>query len=99
MDSVMNIMREVELQEKAAQQAREEAARGGLEILTRVEELKEMLQHAKEANGMVVYLSIRRCYLIYEFLIFSQNSTNAELCFLVLAACRRSVWRKGHFSN
>ncbi|KAJ9696244.1 hypothetical protein PVL29_008469 [Vitis rotundifolia] len=52
MDSVMNIMREVELQEKAAQQAREEAARGGLEILTRVEELKEMLQHAKEANGM-----------------------------------------------
>ncbi|KAJ9696246.1 hypothetical protein PVL29_008469 [Vitis rotundifolia] len=79
MDSVMNIMREVELQEKAAQQAREEAARGGLEILTRVEELKEMLQHAKEANGMVVYLLIRRCYLIYEFLIFSQNSTNAEL--------------------
>lgn len=66
----MNMMREVELQEKAAQKAREEAASGGLEILARVEELKEMLHHAKEANGMVVYLFVRRCNPIYELLIF-----------------------------
>lgn len=69
MDSVMNIMREVELQEKDAQQAQEEAAKGGLDILTKVGELKQMLQHAKEANGMVVYLFIRRCMLIYNFFI------------------------------
>ena len=29
--SIMNLMREVELQEKAAEQAKEEAARGGLD--------------------------------------------------------------------
>ncbi|XP_052211275.1 uncharacterized protein LOC127814078 [Diospyros lotus] len=52
MESVISLMREVELQEKAAEQAREEAVRGGLDILTKVEDLKAMLQHAKEANDM-----------------------------------------------
>ncbi|XWS76439.1 hypothetical protein CRYUN_Cryun01aG0176300 [Craigia yunnanensis] len=52
MHSIMNLMREVELQEEAAEQAKEEAARGGLDILLKVEELKEMLPHAKEANDM-----------------------------------------------
>ncbi|XAR61228.1 hypothetical protein NMG60_11034873 [Bertholletia excelsa] len=51
-ESVIGLMREVELQEKAAEQAKEEAVRGGLDILTRVEDLKQMLQHAKEANDM-----------------------------------------------
>ncbi|XVF32621.1 hypothetical protein REPUB_Repub17cG0098000 [Reevesia pubescens] len=52
MQSVMNLMKEVELQEEAAEQAKEEAARGGLDILVKVEELKRMLRHAKEANDM-----------------------------------------------
>ncbi|KAJ4829136.1 hypothetical protein Tsubulata_011826 [Turnera subulata] len=52
MDSVMNMMRQVELAEKAAEQAQEEASRGGLDILVKVEELKEVLAHAKEANEM-----------------------------------------------
>ncbi|XP_058195993.1 uncharacterized protein LOC131312330 isoform X1 [Rhododendron vialii] len=52
MESVISLMREVELQEKAAEQAKEEAARGGFDILLRVGDLKQMLQHAKEANNM-----------------------------------------------
>ena len=54
----MNTMREVELQEKAAQKAQDEAVNGGMEILAKVEELKEMLQHAEEANGMVVCICL-----------------------------------------
>ncbi|XP_022727731.1 golgin candidate 5-like [Durio zibethinus] len=52
MQSIMNLMREVELQEEAAEQAKEEAARGGFDILIKVEELKQMLPLAKEANDM-----------------------------------------------
>ncbi|XP_024017349.1 uncharacterized protein LOC112090398 isoform X2 [Morus notabilis] len=52
MESVINMMKEVELQERAAEQAKEEVANGGLDILTRVEELKQMLGHAKETNDM-----------------------------------------------
>ncbi|KAL1087991.1 hypothetical protein V6Z11_D08G221200 [Gossypium hirsutum] len=52
MQSIMNLMKEVELQEAAAEQAKEEAARGGMDILVKVEELKQMLPHAKEANDM-----------------------------------------------
>ncbi|XP_022771078.1 uncharacterized protein LOC111314213 [Durio zibethinus] len=52
MQSMMNLMREVELKEEAAEQAKEEAARGGLDILLRVEELKRTLPYAKEANDM-----------------------------------------------
>lgn len=56
MESLINLMREVELQEKAAEQANTEAATGGSNILVRVEEYKTMLLHAKEANDMVVIL-------------------------------------------
>ncbi|KAL1216533.1 hypothetical protein V5N11_030174 [Cardamine amara subsp. amara] len=52
MESVMNLMREVELQEKHAEKSKEEADRGGLDTLQKVEELKKMLEHAKEANDM-----------------------------------------------
>ena len=58
----MNLMREVKLQEEAAEQAKEDAARGGLDILVKVEELKQMLLHAKEANDMVVHLLITRFF-------------------------------------
>ncbi|XVF72453.1 hypothetical protein PTKIN_Ptkin12aG0122600 [Pterospermum kingtungense] len=53
MQSIMNLMRQVELKEEAAEQAKGEAARGGLDILLKVEELKQMLPHAKEANDML----------------------------------------------
>ncbi|CAH2039041.1 unnamed protein product [Thlaspi arvense] len=52
MESVMNLMKEVELEEKDAEKSAEEAARGGLDTLEKVEELKKMLEHAKEANDM-----------------------------------------------
>ncbi|XP_054778326.1 uncharacterized protein LOC129286369 isoform X2 [Prosopis cineraria] len=52
MESLISLMKEVELQEKAAEQAKMEAALGGSEILINVEELKKMLMHAKEANDM-----------------------------------------------
>nr|KYP31157.1 hypothetical protein KK1_048797 [Cajanus cajan] len=52
MESLINLMREVELQEKAAEQANMEAATGGSNILARIEEYKTMLVQAKEANDM-----------------------------------------------
>jgi hypothetical protein len=52
MESLISLMRDVELQEKAAEQANMEAGRGGSDILDRVEEYKAMLVHAKEANDM-----------------------------------------------
>lgn len=58
MQSIMNLMREVEIKEEAAEQAKEEVSRGGLDILNKVEELKLILPHAKEANDMVVHLLI-----------------------------------------
>ncbi|KAM1539484.1 hypothetical protein ACFX10_004268 [Malus domestica] len=53
MESVINMMREVEVQEKAVDIVQEEASRGGLDIMVKVEELKQMLAHAKDANDMV----------------------------------------------
>ena len=57
MESLINLMREVELEEKVAEQANMEAATAGSSILVRVEEYKTMLVHAKEANDMVVILA------------------------------------------
>ncbi|KAM0956363.1 hypothetical protein ACFX2A_025151 [Malus domestica] len=53
MESVINMMREVEVQEKAMDIVQEEASRGGLDIMVKVEELKRMLAHAKDANDIV----------------------------------------------
>ncbi|XP_041022616.1 uncharacterized protein LOC121263657 isoform X1 [Juglans microcarpa x Juglans regia] len=52
MERVIDMMREMDFQEKAAEQAKAEACQGGLDILVRVEEMKQMLAHAKEANNM-----------------------------------------------
>lgn len=57
MESVVNTMKEVEEREKAAEQAREEAARRSSDACSRVEELKGMIRSAKDANDMVFYLS------------------------------------------
>lgn len=56
MDSAISLMREVELKEKAAEQARVEAAMGGTDILVKSEELKHMVKLAEETNSMVVLL-------------------------------------------
>eukprot|EP00268_Persea_americana_P014612 TRINITY_DN16532_c0_g2_i1.p1 TRINITY_DN16532_c0_g2~~TRINITY_DN16532_c0_g2_i1.p1 ORF type:complete len:577 (-),score=162.53 TRINITY_DN16532_c0_g2_i1:451-2181(-) len=51
-ESVLNKAREVELQEKIAKQAKEEASRVGLDILTEVENVKQMVHQAKETYDM-----------------------------------------------
>ncbi|XP_042488894.1 uncharacterized protein LOC122069028 [Macadamia integrifolia] len=52
MQSIINTMKELEFQEAAAEQAKREAARCDLDIPTKVEDLRQILQHAKEANNM-----------------------------------------------
>ncbi|KAL0730553.1 hypothetical protein Bca4012_026646 [Brassica carinata] len=52
MESIMNLMREVELQEKDAEKVKENATRGGFDTLQKVEDLKKILAHAKEGNDM-----------------------------------------------
>ncbi|XP_042007196.1 uncharacterized protein LOC121755838 isoform X2 [Salvia splendens] len=52
MESVINLMKQVEVEEQAAEQAKIEAERGDIDLLNKVEEQKRMLQHAKEANDM-----------------------------------------------
>ncbi|CAH8301207.1 unnamed protein product [Eruca vesicaria subsp. sativa] len=52
MESIMNLMREVELQEKDAEKVKEDATRGGFDTLQKVENLKKILAHAKEGNDM-----------------------------------------------
>ncbi|KAL2323573.1 hypothetical protein Fmac_027952 [Flemingia macrophylla] len=52
MESLINLMKEVELKEKAAEQANLEAATGGSNIRARIAEYKTMLVQAKEANDM-----------------------------------------------
>ncbi|KVI12491.1 hypothetical protein Ccrd_009136 [Cynara cardunculus var. scolymus] len=53
MDSVIGFMKEVECEEEAAEQAKEEAAKYSLHILAKVDELKQAQQLAKETNAMV----------------------------------------------
>ncbi|KAK9055787.1 hypothetical protein SSX86_026872 [Deinandra increscens subsp. villosa] len=52
-DQVVSLKREVELKEKAAEEAKEVAATSGLDILAEVEELKQEQQSIKETNDMV----------------------------------------------
>lgn len=53
----MNLMREVELQEKDAEKVKEDATKGGFDTLKKVEDLKKILAHAKEGNDMVTLFS------------------------------------------
>ncbi|KAL3644853.1 hypothetical protein CASFOL_010033 [Castilleja foliolosa] len=52
MESVIRLMKQVELKEQILEQTKAEAVLGGKNIMDKVEELKQMLQHAKEANDM-----------------------------------------------
>lgn len=56
MESVVSMMREVELKEQVAGKAKEDSFKEDTDVLDKVEELKQMLQNAKEANDMVVIL-------------------------------------------
>ncbi|KAM0902273.1 hypothetical protein ACQ4PT_019335 [Festuca glaucescens] len=49
---VTKMIEDVELLEEKAEVAKRESSTSGASILTKVEELKEMLNHAKEANDM-----------------------------------------------
>lgn len=51
-ESILRLIEDVEHKEKEAEQYNAAAARGGLDILEKVEEMKKMLKHAKEANEM-----------------------------------------------
>ncbi|KAL5995870.1 hypothetical protein ACLOJK_025942 [Asimina triloba] len=48
MESILDMARDVEQQEKAAEQVKEEGANDSVVTLAKVEELKQMLDHAKE---------------------------------------------------
>ncbi|GER39235.1 hypothetical protein STAS_15832 [Striga asiatica] len=52
MQSIISLMREVELKEKAAEQAKLEAAMGRADLLAKLEELKKTVQLTKELNSM-----------------------------------------------
>ncbi|THU68588.1 hypothetical protein C4D60_Mb08t05460 [Musa balbisiana] len=52
MELTTNMMREVKLLEERRKQAKEAATIAGQDILAKVEELKEISRHAKEANDM-----------------------------------------------
>lgn len=53
LELVTKMIEDVELLEEKAKVAKRESSISGTSILTKVEELKEMLNHAKEANDMV----------------------------------------------
>ncbi|GJX85110.1 stress response protein NST1 [Tanacetum coccineum] len=52
MNSVVDLMNEVEVKERAAEEVKEKAAEGCSDILSKVDELKQALIRAKEANDM-----------------------------------------------
>ncbi|XP_078445171.1 uncharacterized protein LOC144714325 [Wolffia australiana] len=51
-ESILDLARETDTREKEASLAKEEASKASLDILPKVEDLKEMLKHAEEANNM-----------------------------------------------
>lgn len=52
MESIRSLRAEADREEAAAQRAKEEAAKGGVDILSKVVELRKMLSRAKETNDM-----------------------------------------------
>jgi hypothetical protein len=54
LELVTKMIEDVELLEEKAKVAKRESSIAGTGILTKVEELREMLTHVKEANDMVL---------------------------------------------
>lgn len=65
MDSVISLMRQVECEEKAAEEAKEEAAKSSLHILAMVDQLEQAQQLAKETNAMVVDSFLNKFIFIF----------------------------------
>lgn len=68
MELVNRLMGEVEKEERAAEEAKEETALSGLDILAKVEERKQTLLQVQEANNMVVN------FVLIDFLTCCINS-------------------------
>lgn len=62
MNSVVDLMREVEQKEKVAEQIKEQSNRDCSDIYSKVDEIKQTLQQAKEANDMVFFFSLVQCH-------------------------------------
>ncbi|GLJ07671.1 hypothetical protein SUGI_0072200 [Cryptomeria japonica] len=52
MESIRSLWTKMQLEEAAARRAKEEAAKGGMEVFAKVEELRKTLARAKETNDM-----------------------------------------------
>lgn len=68
LDLVISLKREVELKEKAAEEAKEEAAMSGIDILAKVDAFKLAQQREKETKDMVVNYSFHcfsRCKCVF----------------------------------
>lgn len=93
MEYVVSLMRQVEDKERAAEQAKVEVASGGMDILNKVEELKQMLEYAKKGNNMVVILTLR----INDSLEILTEKCICRLTFVFfLSGCWGHLWREGH---
>jgi hypothetical protein len=58
LETVTKMIEDVDILEEKAKVAKHESSVAGNNILAKVEELKEMLTHAKEANDMVFPFSL-----------------------------------------
>lgn len=64
MNSIVDLTKDVESKEKAAEEVKEEANRSCSDIFAKVDELKQALRRAKEANDMVVSLVLVNCFTL-----------------------------------
>lgn len=85
LELVTKMIEDVELLEEKAKVAKQESSIAGTCILTKVEELKEMLTHAKEANDMVFLFDI--IFHIIKLLDFSRLMPQGYLIFFLSTAC------------
>lgn len=69
-ESVVSLMREVECQEEAAKQAKEEADQSVLDTLVKLEQCKIALRDAHEMNDMVCMLVLLPRYILLYGLIY-----------------------------
>jgi len=53
-EMICSMRAEADIEEEAAQRAKEEAAKGGLDILGKVEEYRIILELAKQTNDKVI---------------------------------------------
>ncbi|MFS7941473.1 hypothetical protein Hanom_Chr06g00476671 [Helianthus anomalus] len=76
MESVIKLMREVECKEKAAEQAKEEAAQSSLDILVKLDECRKALQHAEETkDNLVRKLYLHKAILATKMEVFQLHSS------------------------